>query len=201
MRIARRLPFTLLMELSIAGVAVAERAVLGKLSPTSQRRWGFGLHNLWERRFYTAFTAPFFVRDLHMLLGILLLIGYSIGILEWKAGTRKTLLIYWCTNVLSLWLAALLVVAPSYRAGTAQGTATAFLSDVGPSAGGLGCIGGWVRYLPDRYRHRFFWIILAYLLGKLLLFPELFADSAHLVAFPMGYLLATRLKRQGANPS
>ncbi|MBM4431753.1 MAG: hypothetical protein FJ026_15625, partial [Chloroflexi bacterium] len=160
MHVARRLLFTFLMGLSITAVAIAEGAVLGRLSPTSQLRWGFGLHNLWEQRWYTAFTAPFFVRDLRMLPGILLLVGYSIGVLEWKAGTRQAVLIYWCTNVLGLWLAALLVVAPLYRAGTAQGTAAAFLSDVGPSAGGLGCIGGWVRHLPNRYRHWFFWIIL-----------------------------------------
>ncbi len=177
------------MELVIIAVALAHGVLWAELSSVAQQRWGFGLHNLWEGRLYTPFTAPFFVRNLTMLLGILLLIGYSIGIYEWLAGTRRALLLYWVTNVLGMLLAAGLAVVPLYWVGSPLGRELALMSDVGPSAGGLGCIGGWVDRLPDRYRRWVFLAVMAYLIGKLVLFPELFADTAHLFAFPMGFAL------------
>lgn len=190
----RRLPFTLFMELAIIGVALAHGAVVGELSSVAQLHWGFGLHNLWEGRFYTLFTAPFFVRDLRMFLGILLFVGYSIGIYEWLAGTRRAMLLYWVTNVLGLLLAAGLAIAPLYWAGTLLGRELAFMSDVGPSAGGLGCIGGWVRRLPDRYRTLMFLAMMLYLVGKLAFLPEPFSDAAHLIAFPLGFVLVGWLR-------
>lgn len=189
-RYARRLPFTLFMELAIIGVAVAHGAVLGELSPAAKTRWGFGLHDLWEGRLYTTVTSTFFVRDLRMFLGILLLIGYSLGVYEWLAGTRRALFVYWSTNILATLLAAWLLVAPLYYwAGTPLGRELALMSDVGPSAGALGCIGGWVYRLPDRFRRRVFLGILVYLVGKLTLFREPFADATHLIAFPLGFVL------------
>jgi len=196
MNFIRRLPFTLFMEATIIGVAVANGAVLGELSLASQLRWGFGLHSLWEGRWYALFTAPFFVRNLRMFLGILLFIGYSVGVYEWVAGARQAVLLYWITNILGLLLAAVLVVAPLYSAGMALGKEWALRSDVGPSAGGLGCIGGWVSHLPDHYRRWVFLAVMVYLIGKLAFFPELFADAAHLITFPLGFL-AGRISRSG----
>lgn len=68
---------------------------------------------------------------------------YSIGVYEWLAGTRQALLLYWVTSVLGMLLAARLAVAPLYWGGTPLGHEVALMSDVGPSAGGLGYIGGW----------------------------------------------------------
>jgi hypothetical protein len=147
---------------------------------------------LWEGRWHTPISAPFFVRDVRQLLGIVLLVAYSIGVYEWVAGTRQALFLYWLANVAGLVLAALWVVWPLYLAGLPLARTAAFFSDVGPSAGGLACIAGWVRNLPVRYRRRLFLAILVYLIGKLLFLPELFADSAHLITFPLGYVLAGR---------
>jgi phosphatidylglycerol lysyltransferase len=188
----RRLPFTILMETAIVLLAVAGGAVTGELSLASQQRWGCGLHNLWEGRWWTVLTAPFFVRDLRMFLGILLFVLYTIGVCEWVTGTRATLAVYWITNVLGLVLAAVLVVGPLYLVRSPTGLAWAARSDVGPSAGGVGCIGAWVRHLPDCQRRWAFGLILAYLAAKLILLPELFADSAHLMTFPLGFVLAGR---------
>lgn len=189
MHLIRRLPFTIFMEVVIIGMAVANGAVLGELSPATQLRWGFGLHSLWESRWYTLFTAPFFVRNLRMFLGILLFMGYSVGVYEWVASTRQAVFLYWITNILGLVLAAALVVAPLYSAGMALGKEWALKSDVGPSAGGLGCIGGWVSHLSDRYRRWVFLAVMVYLIGKLAFSPELFADAAHLITFPLGFLV------------
>lgn len=202
LRMIRRLGFTLLMELAIIAVATAQGAVLGELRPESKLHWGFGLHNLWEGRLYTLVTSAFFVRDLRMLVGILLLIGYSVGIYEWVAGTQRALALYWSTNILATLLAACLLVAPLYYAGRSTGRQLALMSDVGPSAGALGAIGGWVDRVPDRRRRWLFWVVMVYLAGKLALRPEPFADSVHLIAFPMGFVFDRwlRLTRRQAAP-
>lgn len=174
-------------------VAVVDGAILGRLSRATQEQWGFGLHDVWQGRFYTAITSTFFVRDLRMFVGILLLIGYSVGIYEWLAGTRRALLLYWVTNVGGFLLATLLVVGPLYWAGTIIGYELAFINEVGPSAGAFGCIGGWVNHLPARYRRWAFVGITVGLAGKLVLFPEPFADTVHLIAFSLGFTLDGRL--------
>jgi hypothetical protein len=127
-----------------------------------------------------------------MFLGIVLLVGYSVAIYEWFAGSGQALIVYWVTNTVGLLLAAVVFVWPLYRAGSPMGQEVAQLSDVGPSAGGLGCIGGWVGCLPQRYRRWLFAIVLTYLGAKLAFLPELFADSAHLIAFALGFFLARR---------
>jgi hypothetical protein len=191
-RLARRLPFTLMMEAAIVAIAATQGALAGGLSLEKQQRWGFGLHSLWEGRWHTLISEPFFVRDVRQLLGIVLLVAYSVGMYEWVAGTRQALLLYWATNVAGLALAAVVVVWPLYLMGLPMARTVAFFSDVGPSAGGLACIAGWVRNLPLRHRRWLVPAILMYLIAKLLFFPELFADSAHLMTFPLGYALAGR---------
>jgi phosphatidylglycerol lysyltransferase len=188
------------MEVAIISVAVTHGAVLGELSPATKQQWGFGLHDFGEGRSYTIITSTFFVRDLRMLTGILLLIGYSIGIYEWVAGTRRALLLYWSTNILATFLASWLLVALLNYAGSPLGRELAFMSDVGPSAGALGAIGGWVDRVPYRYRRWLFPTIMIYLMGKLALLPEPLADTIHLVAFPLGFALDRwpRLNRRGA---
>jgi hypothetical protein len=201
MRFIRRVPFTLFMEAAVLLLAAINGAATGELSALQQHRWGFGLHALWEGRLYTVFTAPVLVRDLRMLLGILVFLLCSIGVHEWLGGTREAFAVYWITNMLGLCLAAMLFVGPLYLARTAMGLEWAYRSDVGPSAGGLGSIGAWVRRLPGRYRRWLFVAMMTYLIAKLVLVPELFADSAHLIAFPLGYALQPVLARALARGS
>lgn len=189
----RRLPFTLLMELLIIIVAVTHGSIWGHLSQSATLRWGVGLHNLWEGRFYTFITSTFFVRDLRMFAGMIFLIGYSVGIYEWLRGTKRAIMLYWSTNLLAPLLACLFVVLPLYLAGTAIGQELAFLSDMGASAGAAGCVGGSVSQAPHRYRKWLFGFILLFLVSKLLFFPEPFADTIHLIAFPIGFAIERRL--------
>lgn len=190
--IVRRLPFTLFMEGSILVTAVLVGAAAAELSPVVAQRWGFGLHNLWEGRWHTLVTSTFFVRDRHMLVTIVLLLGYSIGIYEWMAGTRRAVSLYWVTNIGATAVAAIVFVGPLYWARTALGRELGLMSDVGASAGAIGCIGAWTRWLPDRYRRWAFLAFLAYFAAKLATLTEPFADATHLVAFPMGFFLDLR---------
>jgi len=189
MAFVRRLPFTLFMELAIIVVALTHNVVLGDLRLAVELRWGFGPQNLRDGRLYTLVTAPFFVRNLRMFLGILLFVGYSVGIYEWVAGTRRALLLYWSTNIGVWTLAAALIAVWLSSTTTPQGHSLMLLTDVGPSVGGMGCVGGWVNQLPRRYRPWAFFGLLAYLAGKLALNPEPFADTAHLIVFPVGFAL------------
>jgi hypothetical protein len=193
---ARRFAYTIFMEAAILLVALNGGVVTGKLSAAAASRWGFGFHNLWEGKFYTLLSAPFLVRNLGMLVGILLFLAVSVGIYEWYAGSQKTISVYWLTN-LAAFLGAGLIGYILYRSGSALGRDIFFKSDVGPSAGAFGCIGAWTKRSRP-CRSWVFYGILAYLLGKLVIFPEFFSDLAHLIAFPLGYALDGLMDRNGA---
>jgi hypothetical protein len=82
---------------------------------------------------------------------------------------------------------ALLVVLPLYSLGTSTGYELAHRHDVGMSGGGFGCLGGWMSRLPRRWRIPSLSLATVYLLVRLWVFTELFADLLHLLTFFGGY--------------
>ncbi len=193
MALVRRLPFTLFVLLTLVVVALWQGSMPGELSPAATLRWGFGSHNLWEVRLISLLTAPFFVGNPLMLLGNVVLLVCSLAVYEWLAGTWRAALVYGITHLLGFVAAAVVGIVPWFWPLLSFGQDVALGSHVGPSAGALGCAGGWVSCLPARFRWLVFLAILTGLIGKLVLFPDPFADLAGLVAFPAGFALGLLL--------
>ena len=189
-RALARLPFTLLLEASILGVALA----LGLFDPEVGARWrereGFGWPSLVEGRFHTLVSSTFLVDGAGQWARIALLLTWSVGPLEWRAGTRRTVWIYAVTNFASCLAAAAAQGVAAALAG--PDLAFARSRDVGASAGAYGCIGAAIMTLPARWRALVAGTVLAYLTLKLLLFPAPSSDLTHVVALALGYALSAR---------
>ncbi|HNR97381.1 MAG TPA: hypothetical protein PLN42_08315 [Anaerolineae bacterium] len=185
-----RLRFTLLMAAAIVAVAVWQGTLTGVLPSAVQYQWGFGPHSLWEGRAWTVLTATFLTSSGRMVLAQLGMLAYTVAICEWKLGWRRTAWWFWVSNVAGLWLAALLLAWPLWRAGVAVAVHTVGTSDTGASAGGVGCYGAWLGTLREPWRRRLWWLSLAILVGKTLLWPSLICDGGHLFGFLIGSWLA-----------
>jgi membrane associated rhomboid family serine protease len=192
-RALARLPFTLLLEASILGVALS----LGLFDPEVGARWrereGFGWPSLVEGRYHTLLTSTFLVDDAWQWARIALLLTWTVGLLEWREGTRRSVWIYAVTNLASCLAAA-----------AAQGVAAALAGpdivfaqsrDVGASAGAFGCLGALLPTLPARWRRPLAGLVLAYLALKALVFPTPSSDAVHAVALALGYAFRSRPER------
>jgi hypothetical protein len=192
-RFIRRTPFTLLFEVTIIVVAFWTGSAQGNLSDDLKRTWGFGPLYFWREHWHTLVTGAFFVRNTIMLLAMVLFIAGSVGVYEWLAGTRRALLTFWAANVVTLLLTAACVVFPMHLAGIPPRWDWAPAGDVGASFGGFGCLGAWMMGVSGaRRRLILVAVVVAGLVVKFLLVPEIFGDAGHLVAFLVGVLLGAR---------
>ena len=189
-RVLRRVPFTLTMAAAIVAVAAWQGSLTGTLPPQVEYNWGLGLHSLWEGRAWTVLTSPFLTTSRLMVAAQMAMLAYSVGVCEYRLGSRRTVRWFWVSNVAGLWLAALLLAWPLWRAGVAVAVRTVGTSDTGASAGGVGCYGAWLGTLREPWRRRLWWLSLAILVGKTLLWPSLICDGGHLFGFLIGSWLA-----------
>ena len=190
-RLLARLPFTLLLEVALT---------LGLFDPDVAARWrerqGFGWPSLVAGRPLTLVTSTFLVEGFRQWLRIALLITWSVGALEWRAGSARTMRVYAVTTIVS----ALATALAQAVAGLVAGPELAFARsiDVGASAGAFGCLGAALGTLAPPWRARVALCVLAYVLVKPLVAPAPTSDLAHGLALALGYVLARRWKRAPA---
>ncbi len=185
--IIRRVPFTLMMLLGIGSVGLATGTNEGALAPAIAQRWGFALHDLWQGTWYSLVTEVWFTRHPFMFWGILGFVVFSIGVYEWRAGTKRAFLLYWLTDVSGALILTLGFVLPLYLLNTDLGLTLAFADDVGMSGGGFGCVGGWVHWLDASRRWWAFTAVMVYLVLHLILVFDLASDLLHIVTFCLGF--------------
>ncbi|MBD3887549.1 hypothetical protein IFO70_39085 [Phormidium tenue FACHB-886] len=156
----RRVPFTLAMTIGILLVGIFTGTTTGSLDPILRQKWGFALHDLWDGTWYSLVTEVLFTTDPVMLCGILVFVWLSIGIYEWRAGTKQATLLYWLIDIGGSFVLSLRLVLPLYLSGTELGLKLAYADDVGMSGGGFGCVGAWVhRVSPHRRKWVFIFIL------------------------------------------
>lgn len=193
-----RVPFTLVMLLGIATVGVLSGSATNEIAPDVLNRWGFALRDLWQGTWYSLITEVWFTHSAFMYWGILGFVVLSIGAYEWRAGTRRSLLLYWLTDIGGTLIVTLCFVLPLYLAKTDLGLTLAFSDDVGMSGGGFGSIGGSVHLLSLPLRRSAFAGVLLYLVMHLVVVADLSSDILHIVTFLMGFWLDGRLSSQFA---
>jgi hypothetical protein len=171
----------------IVGVGIATGTATSRIDPVLYERWGFALHDFWDGTWYALFTAMLLTNRPLMFWGILPFVGFSVGVYEWWAGPRRAVWLFWLTDLGGTLSVTLLIVLPLYWAGTSIGHALAFGDDVGMSGGGFGCLGGWMHRLPRRWKTSILSMTVAYLVVRLVVFTELYADLVHILTFVGGY--------------
>ena len=193
----RRFVFTPLMLLGLLIGAIVTHTLTGDLSAAWLDRLGFAPDDLWALRWgrivssalVTGGRPPSGKRCYSSCI--------AVGGAEWLAGSWMAAATFWGVHVLTLVLQSAVVALPLQRLGLPGSTDLATARDVGPSAGYFGCLG----FVCARQRPLWRWIsgavVLLALCVVLVLPPaagqdrtlKLSADMAHLIAFPLGFVL------------
>jgi hypothetical protein len=184
-----RVPFATALWLAVAWVGIRTGTWAYELHPAKLERWGDGLGQLWQGRWWTVFTDIVFVHGPLMFWAILVFIPASVGVYEWLAGTRRALLVFWATDLGSSLFVAFGVVLPLYLSGAEAASLLPFDYDVGMSGGGSGCAGAALNHLPRRWRRPAIGAATVYLVVRLATLIDFRADALHLVAFVAGLAL------------
>jgi hypothetical protein len=191
----QRLPFTLLLATSILLIGILTGTTSHHLAPALLERWGLAPQDIWQYRWYPLITRIFFVKEPIMLWVSLAFVGVSVGIYEWKVGTRKAFWVYCLLDVGGWLLTAVVLVLPLYLTGTDLGFKLVVKDDVGMSGGGFGTLGAWISLLPGPKRWWMLGGVLFCLLIHAIFFTLIFTDVLHLVTFVSGFWLSRMLSR------
>jgi hypothetical protein len=195
-KILHRLPFTLFMLVILSLIALLTETHNAMLSNAWLARLGFAPYDLWELRFERLVTSAVVTYGGRVFWEAVFMILLSVGLAEWWTGTRRAFLTFLGVHLLVLTAESLLLALPLRVWGGASGEAASLARDVGPSAGYFACLGLACACLPRKWSWISLWLILAGLVAAFFLPPgpgedilvKRFADIAHLLAFPLGWL-------------
>ncbi|MEO8498140.1 MAG: hypothetical protein ABI614_23995 [Planctomycetota bacterium] len=195
----RRCPFTLLMVAALIIAGIYSRTHVGPLDAAVREQVGHSVRLFFDGHLHRVFTSIFFTAGGWGFYASLVMLGGSLGWVEWVHGTRRTVLTFFGIHVATLLLLAIAVTWPLAMLETHHGKLLMHARDVGPSAGYYGCLGLAVAGLSFRMRNRIVAVILVVLVLRLICstlhMPEegraMSADLAHLIAFPLGLLAFT----------
>ena len=202
LRLLRRLPFTLLLLLVLAAAALWTDTHSERISPGFLRRFGYAPRDLWLWNWAPLLTSALVTHGRQAFWGALGMVLLGVGAAEWRTSSGRTAATFWGVHLLTLLLESGGALA-SDQAGW-MATATLRVRDVGPSAGYFGCIGLALTTLRKPWRELTGVLILAGLVVVFFLPPRAgqslavkrFADAAHLIAFPLGWLSAGLSRNQ-----
>ncbi len=194
--------FTWIMLMGFLTAAIGTQTHTRTLAPHRLERFGFAPHDLWFWRWERLFTSVWITTGGRVFAPVLGIVTFSIGLVEWLAGTKRALATFWGVHLLTMLIESLLIILPLHRLGYARGTTLTLVRDVGPSAGYFGCLGFATRRLPPKLGQFTYGFVVGILLINCLTpanqteesNPKFFADLAHLIAFPIGRFMA-RLDR------
>ncbi|MCB9156996.1 MAG: hypothetical protein H6645_07755 [Caldilineaceae bacterium] len=193
-RAANRLRFTLAMLLLLCIIAVWSETHSARLTPALLVRFGFSVADFWSWRWERLLTSALITHGARAFWGALLMIGVAVGRAEWQTGTRRTFFLFWGAHLFTLLLLAL-AAAPLNQLNIGGFALDATVRDVGPSAGYMACLGLAIATFPHPWHRIGALCVLVALIVMLFVSPQadldptvkLFADLAHLIAFPLGW--------------
>ena len=205
--IIRRVPFTIVMLVVIAGVGLTTATHLDQLPPSLLRRFGFAPFHLSMGHLHAGdlarlLTSAFLTLGGWSFYGALAMIAVCVGLAEKRVGTWRTVLAFWGIHLATLLIQSLLLAISARHLDVLWIKLLQIEHDVGPSAGYYGCLGLVCQKQPEPRRRWLLAIVGGILLARLIwsaLAPQTgpstrAADIAHLIAFPLGVALAKRLR-------
>ena len=207
-RLIQRLPFTLIMLVTLVIGALLTNTHTDALSTYWLNRLGFAPHDVWYWRWERLLTSALVTSGNWVFWQALGMVALAVGAAEWLAGTRRTIITFWGVHLVTLLVESLLIAWPLHQSGSATGTALVMARDVGPSAGYFACLGlacaRFPRKLWGKIAGSIIFIGLLVTLGQSINRTDVvkvFADLAHVLAFPLGWLTARwpRQKKKSQN--
>jgi hypothetical protein len=195
--VIRRLPFTLIVLITMSLIGVATGSILVDLSQQLLGHLGFSAHDLWVLRWQRLFTSSLVTTGGAAFWEGLAFIAVSVPPAEWLCGTWWTVGTFWGVHVISLALESLLIALPLQHLDPALGMSLFVSRDVGPSNAGFGCLGLACARLPRPWHWVAGGTITSGLLGLLALafwkgkdIDLININLGHTIAFPLGWLLS-----------
>jgi hypothetical protein len=194
----RRLPFTMLLLLALMVTGVLTGNTTAKLSPLWYHHLGFSPRDLWNLEWHRLVTSTLATEGGPTFWRPLVFAALVVGAAEWFFGTRRAFTAFWVIDLVVLAVEAVLIGLSAHLLNHPMALAMASARDVGPSAGLFGVLGLLSGTLPKPWR----WIsgaaVFLALLLALFASPgpgaatalEATAELAHVIAFPLGWVLA-----------
>ena len=194
----RRIPFSLCMVVLLLLVAWWTQSYFQELAREWVNQFGFAPRDFWFLRWERLILSAFATSGGSIFWFAFAMVAFTSGLIEWTTNSWKAALTFWGIHLATLVLESLLFLLPLHQLGFPQARALFFSRDVGPSAGYMGSLGFVTTYLPKPWRWIAFGGVLGFLVISLFLPPragetqavKLAADMAHLIAYPLGWLLA-----------
>jgi membrane associated rhomboid family serine protease len=198
----RKFPFTVTMVLLVASVGLATATHLDRLEPALMKRFGFAPLHLPHGEFFRLVTSAFLTLGGWSFYQSLAMLAICVGVAEWRAGTWRTLVVFWGVHLSTLATLSFLFALPAFDREVLWRQLLAAEHDAGPSAGYYGCLGLLCQKQTPRRSRWLFCIVGGLLIVRLVwtaISPHpraspLGADIAHLIAFPLG-IVAGKLLR------
>jgi len=190
----RKFPFTATMTLLVVMVGLATATHLDRLEPALMKQFGFAPLHLPQGDLIRLVTSAFLTLGGWSFYRSLAMLAVCLGLAEWRAGTWRTVVVFWGVHLTTLVILSLLLAFPAYDRDALWRKLLAAEHDVGPSAGYYGCLGLVCQKLTGK-RSRWLYAIVGGLLIARFVWAAftphprpspLGADIAHLIAFPLG---------------
>ena len=205
----QRFPFTFLMMTGLVIGALVTNTTFQEISRRWLNRTGFAPNDLWYWRIGRMFTSVLVTSGGKVFWEALLFVAFAVGLAEWMTGWKRTTATFWGVHLLTLILLSLIISVAIHQLRSIGLEATEAARDVGPSAGYFACLG----LVSARLKRPWHWVsggILFAMFVIALFTPasvgesaklKFSADLAHMLAFPLGWLLAGVGRKQDSRHS
>lgn len=195
--VIRRLPFTLITLALLVVLGAVTNTCFQPISVSLLARIGFSPVDVRTWRWDRLFTSALVTSGAHGFWLALVGVGICAGAAEWLAGSWRAALGFWGVHIVTL-LASTGVALLLLHLGVPGGAELTVEADVGPSAGTFGCLGLAVARLPRPWNTRIgsatvgvlFIVLLLPLAGLQVNIASISSNIAHLIAFPLGWLVS-----------
>jgi hypothetical protein len=147
----RRIPFTLVLALTILVTTTVTGTLLRAISAEELVRWGVSAADLAHGRWLQLFLATFQILDPYLALSMLATVLALVGACEYRLGTGRTVVVYALGQVTGF-LAIVLAGRVFVHMGSRWGEMLVAEHNVGASAGAVAAMGAWLVAFPRPLR-------------------------------------------------
>lgn len=193
-----RVPFTIVTLAGLAARAIRTNTATANASNRVLQHVGFAPQDLLLFSWRRLISSAMFTHGRLEFWVAIAMIVLAVGAAELIVGTLRTAATFWGVHLVTLLGESLLIALPLALAGVDAGKDLSDVRDVGPSAGYVAALGLVCAMLPGRWPQISAVAVLAILLA-LTFTPagggdqtvRLSAGIAHLIAFPVGFAVAS----------
>jgi membrane associated rhomboid family serine protease len=178
--------------------AVLSDSYWQSLTPQWRDRLGFAPTNFLDFQWQRLLSSLLLTAGGWKFPASLLMLGACLAMAEHRLGTLATIKLFLTSHVTVLLILSVVILMLAHGVGTPSVMALANSRDIGPSAGYYGCLGAILMLFSGRWGVFGFSCVQSILLVRLVVsvshLPDsasiVSADAAHLLALPLGVLLA-----------